>query len=234
MSSAIQSANPLQVWLRERLSRGCNLLFAAYEYSQTCRCDRCQLAITLEELFSAGIDCADCRWMVVEGIIEHFTETTYPGDKTRSFRQGDALLTKQSAFMLTQYGVQFIRCEFQLPVVPEQPQLVLRQPDPPLVPPLEEDPIPNWDASRHELWFDGRLIKQYRIPSANQTTILAAFEEDGWPPRIDDPLPFHCDIDSRRRLNDTIRNLNRSRIHPILRFAGDGSGEGILWEANRS
>jgi len=35
------------------------------------------------------------------------------------------------------------------------------------------------------------------------TSGLGAFEDDGWPPRIDDPLPPQKDQDSKRRLADT-------------------------------
>jgi hypothetical protein len=60
--------------------------------------------------------------------------------------------------------------------------------------------------------------------------VLNAFEEEGWPARIDDPLPPHSDQDPKRRLNDTIKCLNRKQVRELLRFHGDGSGEGILWE----
>jgi hypothetical protein len=67
-------------------------------------------------------------------------------------------------------------------------------------------------------------------PEANQETVLMAFEEDGWPPRIDDPLPPLPQLDPRRRLHDTIKALNRKQKSLLLRFMGDGSGEGIRWE----
>lgn len=57
-----------------------------------------------------------------------------------------------------------------------------------------------------------------------------AFEEEGWPPRIDDPLPPLAQLDPRRRLHDTIKALNRKQKRALLRFMGDGSGEGIRWE----
>ena len=59
--------------------------------------------------------------------------------------------------------------------------------------------------------------------------ILAAFEEEGWPPRIDDPLPPKPDQDPKRRLHDTINSLNRNQQHLLIQFFGDGSGQGIRW-----
>ena len=93
---------------------------------------------------------------------------------------------------------------------------------------------PFWDSERRELKLGEWLIKCFRVPANNQTTILAAFEEDRWPPRIDDPIPPRYDQDPKRRLHDTINSLNRNQQHPLLRFLGDGSGHGILWELVRS
>jgi hypothetical protein len=88
---------------------------------------------------------------------------------------------------------------------------------------------PNWDFRRKELRLGGCVIKQFRWSAANQEAILMAFEEDGWPPRIDDPLPPKLNQDSKRRLHDTIKCLNRSHKKRLIRFSGDGTGEGVLW-----
>ncbi len=92
------------------------------------------------------------------------------------------------------------------------------------------NPRPRWDAVRRELWFRGQLVKRFRVPAANQTIILDAFEVDGWPPRIDDPLPGVTGIVAKRRLHDTIKALNHKQKDGCLRFRGDGTGEGIFWE----
>jgi len=63
-----------------------------------------------------------------------------------------------------------------------------------------------------------------------QEVILMAFEEEHWPPRIDDPLPVHPDLIPKRRLHDTIKSLNRNQKTCLIRFRGDGTGEGIRWE----
>jgi hypothetical protein len=63
-----------------------------------------------------------------------------------------------------------------------------------------------------------------------QEAILMAFEEEHWPPRIDDPLPAHPDLLPKRRLHDTIKGLNRKQKNCLIRFMGDGTGEGIRWE----
>ncbi len=73
-------------------------------------------------------------------------------------------------------------------------------------------------------------MKQFKVPAANQERILAAFEEEGWPIRIDDPLPPNSEQDSKRRLHDTINSLNRNQKQNLIRFVGDGSGQGVRWE----
>jgi hypothetical protein len=43
-------------------------------------------------------------------------------------------------------------------------------------------------------------------------------------------LPHSPHIEPRERLHNTIRALNRHHRHSLLRFRGDGTGEGVLWE----
>lgn len=91
--------------------------------------------------------------------------------------------------------------------------------------------LPTWDAERRELHFGGQLVKQFKWPAFNQEAILAAFQEENWPPRIDDPLSPSPEIAPKRRLHDTIKCLNRNHHSHLIHFRGDGTGEGILWEA---
>ena len=100
-------------------------------------------------------------------------------------------------------------------------------------PPSESQSRPRWDAERRHLWLGEWLLKEFRQPAPNQTTILDVFEEQGWTAHIDDPLPpqeAEEDQDSKRRLHDTIKNLNRSLPPGTIRFRGDGTGQGVIWE----
>ena len=98
---------------------------------------------------------------------------------------------------------------------------------------LNRSHVPKWDSSRHELRLGHALVKVFKLPSRNQEAILLAFEEESWPPRIDDPLSPQGDIDPKRRLHDTIKSLNRHQKNYLVRFIGDGTGEGIRWELRR-
>jgi hypothetical protein len=91
-------------------------------------------------------------------------------------------------------------------------------------------PTPQWDAKYRELRVGQCLIKEYWLPSPNQEAILVAFQEEGWPHRIDDPLPPLGDIEPKCRLHDTIKRLNRHHKDRLIRFRGDGTGEGVCWE----
>ncbi|MFO1063089.1 MAG: hypothetical protein U0892_04350 [Pirellulales bacterium] len=213
-------------WLSERLGNGLLALLAAARYSICLPAQSRQMAVPLAELAAAGFEITDCRWLILQGFLEHLTETTFPGDEERSFRLGDATVNSRSSFLLTDSGVVFAE---RMIGDPDSSGVVFQTRYTP-TPTTKRDQTPRWDVERQELWYEGRMIKQYRIPSPNQVAILCAFEEEGWPAKIDDPLPSHPEIDSRRRLNDAIRNLNRSRIVLSIRFAGDGSGQGILWE----
>ena len=76
----------------------------------------------------------------------------------------------------------------------------------------------------------GVVIKRFKWPAINQETLLAVFEEEDWPPRIDDPLPMLPEQNPKRRLHDTIKCLNRHHLQQLIRFRGDGTGEGVRWE----
>jgi len=89
---------------------------------------------------------------------------------------------------------------------------------------------PYWDSRLRELRLGRVLVKRFRQPSANQERILAAFQEEGWPERIDDPLPPDPEHDPKERLRATVKALNRNQQHRLIRFQSDGRGQGVLWE----
>src|SRR5262245_37610918 len=80
---------------------------------------------------------------------------------------------------------------------------------------------PRWDAALHELWFCNLLVKRYRQKADNQKAVLAAFEEQGWPKKIDDPIPGKRGFSAEKRLADTVAALNKHQISPCLKFTLD-------------
>jgi hypothetical protein len=90
--------------------------------------------------------------------------------------------------------------------------------------------IPYWNQDKRVLYVGQQIVKQYRVPSPNQEAILRAFEEEGWPHHIDDPLRIQAEHEPKCRLHFTIHRLNQSQKPRLVRFFGDGTGEGICWE----
>jgi hypothetical protein len=100
----------------------------------------------------------------------------------------------------------------------------------PRVDPATNDyPLPHWDQTLRELRLGIALIKAYNQPSPNQETILAVFQEEGWPTRIDNPLSPRFHEAGKRRLHDAITRLNRHQQQRLIRFRSDNNGEGVRW-----
>jgi hypothetical protein len=89
---------------------------------------------------------------------------------------------------------------------------------------------PAWEARRRELRVGELLVKRFRVPAGNQEIVLSAFEEEGWPAYIDDPLPMKSEIVPKRRLHNVINRLNGSQLAPVLRFHGNGHGDAVGWQ----
>lgn len=86
---------------------------------------------------------------------------------------------------------------------------------------------PHYDRERRELRVGSELVKRFRQRAKNQELVLVAFEGDHWPPRIDDPLPV---ANGRTPyLRETIRALNGHQQEVQVKFAADGTREGVTW-----
>ena len=89
---------------------------------------------------------------------------------------------------------------------------------------------PHWDKNRRTFLVGEHLVKRFRVPSPNQESVLDAFQEEGWPVSIDDPLSPVPDLSPKRRLRDTIKCLNTNQFSRLIRFHGDGTGQRVMWE----
>jgi hypothetical protein len=87
--------------------------------------------------------------------------------------------------------------------------------------------IPHWNGML--LYYDGELVKRFRVPASFQRIALNAFQGAGWPRRIPDPFPWDEDVDPRDRLHNVVTSLNR-QITPLLDFYRDGTGHGLCWK----
>ncbi|MDA1013587.1 MAG: hypothetical protein O3A00_03930 [Planctomycetota bacterium] len=89
--------------------------------------------------------------------------------------------------------------------------------------------IPAWDVRRRVLEVDGQVVKSFRVPAIHQEMILSAFEEEGWPRCIFDPIPRNRGVAAERRLSNAISRLNGKQIASLIRFSVNGNGTGFAW-----
>lgn len=75
---------------------------------------------------------------------------------------------------------------------------------------------PEWNKDIGELSVGGVLVKKFSQPAANQRRVLDAFQEAGWPRKMDDPLRPDPGIDPKRRLAETVRSLNNNMKSAIF------------------
>lgn len=205
----------------------------AFEYAQDLHANLWDFAVELSCLRRLNATNSDLRWLVAAGLVDHAIETTSPGDAVRCFKRLPRLLfTKRTCFVLTPKGAATSRTIWgsEDDIVERRPVPLLS--DPPLlsIAPPTKFVTPKWDRDRQELRVGAKIVKRFRVPAASQEAILAAFEEEAWPPRIDDPLPPRNEQSPKRRLQETIKSLNRNQRQPLIRFSGDGNAQGVLWE----
>jgi hypothetical protein len=181
-----------------------------------------EFAVGVEELRATGCTSAGLRWLAARGYAEHARESGPPGPRGRRFRQSGALdLDGRTYFVLTEAGLAVARA-----LNPRDGHAGR--------PPVSADgraERPVWDGGCRRLVWRGLVVKRLRGRAPSQEAILAAFQEEGWPPRIDDPLPRTPGREPGERLHDSVRRLNGAQERPLLVFGRDGTGEGVTWEA---
>lgn len=198
-------------------------LAQARRYAESLSLTVWDFAVEFETLLRLDVSANDLRWCVAAGLVDHANETTATDGQRRSFVDATSLsFGSRTCFALSPTGVRMagafepVEEDAELPA----PAAVDRQPT----------VKPVWDAERRQLSVDGVVVKHFKLPSPNQVTILSTFQEDGWPYHIDDPLPACPTVSPKERLRYTIKSLNKYQKHRLIRFCGDGRGEGICWE----
>jgi hypothetical protein len=196
---------------------GMHLLLEAYCCTRELKADAWELAVELSCLRAAGLTNTQLRWLLSKGYALHRTERSQPGAPRRTFEEvGNLSLPEGTCLVLTDVGADYALGSFPpwAVVAPAEARL--------------HNPV--WDEARRELRVGLTVVKRFKQPAANQELVLRALQEEGWPPRIDDPLPPEADQDPKRRLHSTISNLNRGQRHGIkVHFEGAGDGESVSW-----
>ena len=193
-------------------------LWKAFACAQDLRIDPWEFALPLTHLFDLGVDKSYLRWLVLHGYATFH-------DRARCFQSGTNLAAGgDPRIVITAAGVLAAGLRREEAGLPpggssNRAETVWLCSD-----------LPRWDGESRVLYLGRQIVKRFRRPSPNQAVVLLAFEEEGWPCRIDDPLPPTREIAPKHRLHDTIKWLNRRQENRLLRFSGDGSGEGVRWE----
>ena len=221
---------PAESPIDSKFQRGFALLLEARDYADRTASDAWEFAVEIHLLREIGLSDNDLRYLVRSQYLEHAHEVTAMGKLGRNFRSsGDLAFAKRTCFVLTPRGADAADDtlnETWESISAGLPTLHVSH----VLPTLRRPCLPIWDVDRRILSWDGQVVKQFRRRAFNQEVVLAAFQEEDWPLRIYDPLaPQPCQ-DMKRRLNDTIKCLNRGQTRRLLHFRGDGTGEGVLWE----
>src|SRR5690606_33281778 len=172
------------------------VLLEAAEYASDTKSDRWDFAVAIWDLRELGLNDNDFRFLVKKQWVEHAREVTVQGTNGREFRPaGDLTFNRRTCFILTDTGIAQAQ-----DLADDCPQAVA----PLLIPDsansfLLRHEMPCWHAETRELWIGDKLAKRFKRHAENQEIILNAFQEEGWPARIDDPLPPQPEQDSKRR-----------------------------------
>lgn len=202
-------------------------LFTTLESANACGRDPWDFAVEVSELTNAGVNRHLLRVMVCHNLIEHRREITESGQDKRMFEpEKDVVLSDRSCFVLSELG----RSLFKQEIKEEESQKKKPLQAENLTNGNGSNQVPIWDTLRRELRLGAVVVKRFKWPASNQEQILRAFQEEGWPSQIDDPLPPDSKICPKRRLHDTIKCLNRRRVNQAIKFRGDGTGQGVLLE----
>lgn len=214
---------PPEILAEPRFGQAFAELLTGRSYAEVTSGDGWDFAVEIQILRRMGLSDNDLRLLVQQHLVEYAQEVTTRDCDRRVFRPCSGVtFVKRTCFILTPLGIARALSRSNQSFRPEPVQLQADLP-------CHKSDIPTWDPARRLLSYAGQTVKQFMRPAGNQELVLAAFEEEGWPPRIFDPLAPHFAQDLKRRLGETIRSLNRGQANPLIRFRGDGTGEGIQW-----
>ncbi len=257
MISSIRSFAAGTTDIAPEMRAGLGQMARAVEYARELECDVWDFAVEIDRLFALGLTTSDLRWLIKRGFVRHARESTAKQDSVRRFDSPDMNLAfaSNTCFVITNEGVEAIqgnvnvkshrlgqddyhnrelevragkRISAASDFDEESAPILADRAD--FGTPDRATNVPNWDHDARTLQVGEYTIKRFRVPSPNQESVLNAFQEEGWPHSIDDPLSPVPDQQPKRRLRDTIKCLNLNQAVRRIRFRGDGTGQRVLWE----
>lgn len=203
--------------LSHRVVVALRLLVDGFGYASDLGVHAQEFAVDVATLRRNAVAEIDIRWMISRALVVAVTEN---GALDESMQQG---FSETTQLVITPQGLEIAK---QL--------LSSLRASANATEPSTQRLRPTWDSSRRELRVGASIVKRFRVPAMNQALVLQCFEEEGWPTQLVDPLPPAKAIEPKRRLHDTILALNRGQTGLRVRFRGDGTGMGVLWELEPS
>ncbi|WP_397569649.1 hypothetical protein [Schlesneria sp. T3-172] len=209
--------------IRPELKNALSLLLQAHETAFRLSLPKWEFALEVHSIKEAGLNNNDLRYLICQGMTEHRVEITRRGARQRSFELPPGMsIDARSCFVLADERVQLVQ-----KMISNGPTVMDASHSSPQRGPHAA--IPFWDCHHRELRVGEILAKRFRQPAKNQEAILNAFQEEGWPPRIDNPIAAAVSTDAIERLHDAVKRLNH-QINPVIRFFSDGQGRGVTWK----
>ena len=172
-----------------------------------------EFVLPLTGLLPGGSSLPAMIWLVYGKYAQHYIESMRSGRRVLRPAKNHVICAA-SCFLLTKSGLKLAQGVEPNDSRRERPA---------------RPAVPHWDRTNRELWVGDRLVLRLTRRAKNQILILEAFEEEGWPAHIFDPLPGDP-TKKRKRLRNAIERLNASQLANLLRFHANGSGDGIRWE----
>lgn len=213
------------------LKQGLRCLWQAYETARQAGEPVWNFAVEIDALYTAGLNDTALRFLACERYIEHASETTRGAAQHRTFKPtGRLTFRARTCVILTEAGVEFAKRFAAARTAPPVRSKVAAA-DKPSAKNRSVKPV--WIPRLRELRLGSRVIKRFSQPASSQELILNAFQEDGSPVAIDDPLPPTARRDPKKRLRRTVQNLKRAQASPGIHFSPHANATGIRWSIRK-
>jgi hypothetical protein len=202
-------------------------LLVTHTQAQEQRLDSRARPVLLASWRTRGIVDALPLWLLYQGHVEHLLPL-WPalGGMPRYHQVDSVVLQDASALVLTEAGAVFFDTFLGKMLAPEDeggnPQEALDW----LV---FGKLLPRYEKGEQIFAWGAQVLKCFQQPAPNQELLLSTAEELGWVSWMDDPLPQRRGRNPKRRLHDTLADLNRRQTPHLVRFQGDGTGTRFGW-----
>jgi hypothetical protein len=216
-------------WAERRFQSALVLLNDATNFARDTGRDAWDYCLRLEELLSAGLTVADCRWLADKKLVEA-RDTARARGRGRGIRPLRATFSRSTRFVLTAAGVAFA-ADLCSPI--GRPRAPTGNGNPHRDWASDAMGGPRWDPRLLVLQVDDIAVKEFQAKARNQLVIVSAFDTQGWPRQIDNPLDSGGPAQRAQALADAVHGLNRNLRAKVIRFHTAEKGASVRYELLR-